>query len=521
MPTKKDIKRLLKKGLTGKEAALLILQDSWEVDNDRTGFLNESDIQAIKRSLSTTEDIQEYNKWVDLYRLIDYSLIDAERVYLRLRGDIHQTLPEVMSFFVADQAEKLKFQLPRIVTAQEYEDIKSSQRQSHMEELLSLWEVAEWLNEEELASPELIQEWEEYCRTAKDDDILYESLLDWLFYEKGTPELGVTYIEHFIQLLQDGKLHPVTLSVADRKKLDEALSAGRQSQKYDWGDEWKSLKKQAYNKAKSRESDPSKLVEQLELLKDGRIGVEEGEQLLRYSFCLGQEAYEAGVTSWVSHVDEFKLNYDKPFHAYAVLQQDGATQWVTKEGNFNHTRQEELFDRLSQLSLYQRVFEELDDGEPGSGLIKHLTNFYASIRVSLKHFLAFYSVIEACSEITGIRFVERMEGWYQGLESLVRLYNSYLEEANISGRERLYKGPEIKLPLLDIEGLKPDPEQLQYIRDRMAIALGPEWFRDTTLKLLDESTILTAEEVKAITEEKNKRGQNSPLKGFLEDEAHG
>ena len=141
MPTKTDVRRLLKKGLTGKEAARLILQDSWEVDNEREGFLSEADIQAIKGSLKTAEDIQDYNKWVELYRLIDYSVIDAERAYLYISVIIHQSVPAVMSFYTAEQVRRLRHQFPQIVTAKQYEDIKAAERQERIEQVLSLWDV--------------------------------------------------------------------------------------------------------------------------------------------------------------------------------------------------------------------------------------------------------------------------------------------------------------------------------------------------------------------------------------------
>ena len=46
----------------------------------------------------------------------------------------------------------------------------------------------------------------------------------------------------------------------------------------------------------------------------------------------------------------------------------------------------------------------------------------------------------------------------------------------------------------------------------MAIALGPDWFRDTTLKLLEESSVITAEEISEIRDEQERRGQYSPFK---------
>ena len=73
MTTKKDISKLLSKGLTGKEAGRLILEDNWLVDHMREGFLSPKDVSAIKAGLKTTQDIQDYNSYVETYRIIDYS----------------------------------------------------------------------------------------------------------------------------------------------------------------------------------------------------------------------------------------------------------------------------------------------------------------------------------------------------------------------------------------------------------------------------------------------------------------
>lgn len=77
MTTKTDIKKLIRGGLTGEEAGRLILQDNWLVDRGKIGFLDKRDMTALKSGLNTTRDVQVYNSYIELYRLVDYSMKDA------------------------------------------------------------------------------------------------------------------------------------------------------------------------------------------------------------------------------------------------------------------------------------------------------------------------------------------------------------------------------------------------------------------------------------------------------------
>jgi hypothetical protein len=499
MPTKTDVRRLLKKGLTGKEAARLILQDSWKVDNDEEGFLSESDIQAIKSSLKTAQDIEDYTKWVEVYRLIDYSVRDAERAYLWIRVRIDETVPAVMSFYTAEQVRRLRHAVPQIVTARQYEDIKAAERQERMEQILSLWDVVDWLDVTQILPEETIQAWEryEFEDESEDEDAFYEYVLDWLYYKKKDAKSAALYIEYLIELIRGGNLQPVMLSAAEQEEADKAETLRPIYER---------------KRAKSSKRTTAKLIRQLERLRDGLMSVEEGKQLLQYTYCSGQEVYEAGIAQYIEYVD---VGHDDPAYSYAILQEERSL-FVDSRGYYDPRHQDLILSQLSDLDIFQGAFSRLDSGEPGSGLVTALMVRYGEIRVLLKGFLAVYSIIEACSEITGIPFIEKLQDWYRGIQALVGEYNFSLERANLSGHYEYYEGPEIKLPLLDIERLKPDPEQLQYMRERMAIALGPDWFRDTTLKLLEESSVLTEEEINEIRDEQERKGQYSPFRGVRE-----
>jgi len=77
MATKEELRKLIRKGLTGKEASQIVLQDNWEVDHNREGLLSDKELSELKSSVRSTKEIEEYNRYLNLYRLVDYTLKDA------------------------------------------------------------------------------------------------------------------------------------------------------------------------------------------------------------------------------------------------------------------------------------------------------------------------------------------------------------------------------------------------------------------------------------------------------------
>lgn len=87
MPTKAQIKRLLEEKdlkLTGKQAARLILKDSLEIEAKQKGFLSAEDIERIKNAIESKEEAQIYNSWLLAYQAIDFSIKEAQIMFLDL-----------------------------------------------------------------------------------------------------------------------------------------------------------------------------------------------------------------------------------------------------------------------------------------------------------------------------------------------------------------------------------------------------------------------------------------------------
>ena len=112
MTTKTDIKRLLSKGLTGREAGKLALQDFWEQDHFREGFLSDRDLSAIKASLRTSQDINDYNSYMETYKILDYTLKDAHIIALELQKRI-SALSRLAMMYLLDATSVFELQIGR------------------------------------------------------------------------------------------------------------------------------------------------------------------------------------------------------------------------------------------------------------------------------------------------------------------------------------------------------------------------------------------------------------------------
>ena len=153
-----DLKSMLSKGLTGKEAGKLILEDNWLVDHHKEGLLSHRDISAIKSGLKTTQDIQDYNSYVDAYRRIDYTLKEAHIAALELQRRLDALSKLIlMNLFNTGSIVDL-ISKPAIMTEKEYQDAKAQQREKLSKELWSLDQVIDWRALEDTTVPKEISD---------------------------------------------------------------------------------------------------------------------------------------------------------------------------------------------------------------------------------------------------------------------------------------------------------------------------------------------------------------------------
>jgi len=94
---KSDIERLIAKGLSGREAGRLAVQELAALDHGGQGVLSEKDIRALTAALRTPQDGADYQRMVALYEALPLMLSEAqvvsqqtERILSDLRGELER-----------------------------------------------------------------------------------------------------------------------------------------------------------------------------------------------------------------------------------------------------------------------------------------------------------------------------------------------------------------------------------------------------------------------------------------------
>jgi len=448
---KTDIKRLLSKGLTGLEAAKLILQDSWEVDHHREGFLSSSDIQRIKTSLRTQQDIEDYNKWIRVYQLLDYTLKDAHIHALEAEATLQIASRELERYHLEHRIRAiLGFGLPAIVTEKQYQELKAKQRASLLAKKKSLYGLA--------------------CSIQDEEEDTFPSQA----------------LQELLPMMRDGRIRPVLLpeeAIQQLKDLEAEAQAHRDQAKEhpDMQDEnfWRDhsrreeqILEEAYPKARPI------LPEELDVLEPPlpEDPTEEQDRLFYYLYFSSQDLYDAGLLrDWI---DEYVPDLDEETSARpAGMMQARSVAIIQDPSSFDLDERGYYKDAgaemLSKLSGYERRQKLNRDFTIPEFL--EVTHHKASELIKI--FLAIQAVTEAVSEIIGVKLTEDLEEWYSKLETTIDLYNAMLTpRSELVGLPHYLGMP--KLNRLKVGRLKPTAKSIRYYRERMAIALGDEWWRE-------------------------------------------
>lgn len=494
MATKVDIKKILSKGLTGKEAARLILQDSWDVDHQREGFLSERDISSIKAGLKTTQDIEDYNRFVDIYRLVDYTLKDAHIFALEAQNLLLLSIREIEKYLLEDRIRILQFvSLPAIVTQKQYEELKAKQREWRLKEVFNLKQILD--KRAERLTPKDIQDkqWEE-----DEEGNSYEYLIYLLYNDY--PDLWKQTVSSLLEDIKAGKLKLVLITGKDQERLEKAWQAIRDSQQKDikaevvsekldpaseankkterLRQEEEKLTRELYQAGRAKISQESldSLTSSLEQLLAGTLSTDEEDKLLEYVFCSAEDLYQAGLPEWIQDIDRYIPNLDEETAARpagmmqsnkVAIIQDPEPEDVDKRGYWTEK------DPLSVLSGYERTQMK---AKRGLDIPEVLLTFQKKISERVKIFLAIQAVTEAISKVVGVNFTEDMDDWYQDIENHIKMYNGLLTPRSSFGLPHYLGMP--KLDQLKIGKLKPTAKSVKYYKDRMAIALGQAWWRE-------------------------------------------
>ena len=457
MPTKTDIKKILSKGLTGKQAGKLIFQDNWLVDTRRGGFPSERDMSSIKAGLKTDRDIKEYNSYVRLYRYVDYTLKEARILALEAESYLSYIYLLLQPYERAEAYRLAYMFIPAIVTQKQYEELSAKQKDIMLKRAMSLQELISILSGVEL----------EYIL----DEDEPEPVIDFQKDEK-----LIQAVEKVKELLKSGKLKPLKL-----EKWDDYYQA---------------------HKLKIPAQPVKEVVEMLDKILAGELQYDEDDSL-RLTVFRGQNLYEIEeLEGWIKEeIEEYSPNWDVETGArpegmmqsrYVAIIQNPLPEDLDKRG---------YWIERDYLGSYRKP-----DTKRDSGLI---TGLMDASKERIKGFLAVQSVLEAICKVIEVDFLEDLEQWREELQSIVEVINRLIDSLDGSW-ERLGL-PELKP--IKMGRMKATASTIRYFRERMALALGENWWeepRDNFKLEADEPDTLAqefSEELEEVMEqEMRKRG---------------
>lgn len=453
MTTKKDIRKLIRGGLTGEEAGKLVLQDNWLVDRGKEGFLDKRDMAAIKSSLKTSRDIEVYNSYIRLYELVDYTLKDAKIYALEAQFYlmwIDKSLERLLKKSAYDWL--LLHNIPSIVTQKQYDELSQQQRELKLKQPNTLVEVLESRAKE--------------AYTDTDE-------ADW-------PEQWRPAIQEIQQLIREGKLTPLRLK--DRQDY------------YDF------MKREIdYQPAEDT-------VEKLDAWLDGELSEEEVDSFIEMTVFIGAELYEAGLPEWIEWIDNYKPNLFKE----TAARPDGMMQSF-KVAIIQNPEPDEIDDKGYWIEKDVLSSSKKPDIEKDK---KYIQDFLYAVKDRIKRFLAIMAIMDAISQIVGIDFSEDMRQQYEQIENIVNVFNldvdrlwtpanTWMEELGLGSFNKPYQ--------LKLGRMKPTAKSLRYYQDRMAIALGADWWQEAVRTLEYEPAeegSLAQEMADEITEELEKEAKH-------------
>jgi len=509
--TRQQVKQILKGRLTGKETAKLILQDAWEKDHERDGFLTDEDIQRLKKGLRVSQDIDAYNSLVELYRIMSFTLQGIRISALETVGILEQANKLLRDCYLRSILREQRLLSPAIMTEKQYQDVKARQRRELLQDVTDL-SLALGMRAYEMASEEQ-RETSGYSPESIGFDC---------------PELLALAVSQYQEQIQSGGLRPVTLTeeqIQALKEMDsqeeEAREVWRAGPPDEYREHWldwyrehfpedtfdkdqEQLERElrhAYSKAdmdrlseryRAKEAlqrelhqeglkawgqeQAQRLLEGLELLKAHPEMIDTREHpgldwLLSGTYVSGEQLYQTGFPEHVQWIDEYKpgLSEGDPFGDKVAIILEPSKKDLDEQGYYKAETPWEHMERyLSVTGAEEHLQKE------GSSLTELLQDFTTAARARIRDFLASQAVTEAVSKAVDIPFTEDTERDFEHIQNMVKQFNLLAKEQPLL--PHLPDG--LILPEIRIARMRPKQEMIQHLRERVAMALGEDWWRE-------------------------------------------
>lgn len=465
MARKPDVKRLLSKGLSGKEAGRLVVQDLHEADRGKGGFLSRKDIEDLKAGLKTHEDITDYNRLVDLYKAVYMTMEEAEIASLQVEKHLRSLESRLEGYVVSAGVRHIYRLLPIIVTEKDYRALKARQKRRLKKRLYCLGEVLEKRTEELLGGWQKAEEatdetWDKAWKAADqevqkliDDGKLKPLRLghraDLIAYAEAKKALEDPL--ELEDLTDDGEPAEKTTDhhAAYLARLEESVAQGDLSEGHDVS-RW------------SADLDP-----------------EDDEDRLLYHYVSGDQLYKAGLPEWKLWIDEFKPYEEDKDHegGIAVIREEGGPgSDVDAKGHYRNT----WLDRLRDFMQVQRIEEEYR-ATRGLSAEEVFRTILKTVRVQAQILQAYLRVLQEAGAACGIDFALEEVLTISDVRTAAEDYSRMAK--TVSGWRGEIRGP--RLPAFDLDQVKPDKAVVDTLRERIALGiygegLGDGWWKEVS-----------------------------------------
>lgn len=447
--TKKAVKRIIIKGLTGWEAGKLVLQDFVDSYHLRDTILTEADLAAIQNAPMEIKDAKDYNMFMALCRGFYKGCILGElactEACLRI-SFLEELLKDTERHRMVELFEVCG---PRVVTKKQHEGIVAAQREKKLKFEYSLGYVIEE-RFYAIAPREAREEIDEFCPDIESTEDFVSPVPEKYkdFCEQATDEIRSLYAV--------GKLLAFCHK-KDMKKAEPLLV------------KWKN--------GQLSEQDTIKLVDML--------------------YITGQELYGCDeLPEWKDYMGKYHRyvfgDEDERFqHTYAILE-DCSKIWIDEK---------DYYKRLPNPSEYITRNTELllglinQDDNPRRSIQSvgiELKNRLNISEQNIRLFFAVKAILDAVTDAVELDIPNKggvLASQYIRLDAFIDLYNLRLEKLREnrkpweSAETRLEKVLKMLLPI-DPEKLRPSPDSLKELRsDILKDAKGEEWLRTKVLSL--------------------------------------
>ena len=202
----KDIQTLLKKKkLSGKEAARLIISDNFEyfMSNGAKKILKDGDRETIVESLQGDQDIKDYNAYLHIGKRIQETFVVLDAVKGSIAARLYRVVIEMLKTQSLSEHIRRDAFIPQIMTEKQLEDMKKLQRQSLLDEQISLAEILVSLADDAYPDISVFYANKEEAK-GKADIQEYEDAVDEL--AKDYPEAYQEGYKRLTELITSGQL---------------------------------------------------------------------------------------------------------------------------------------------------------------------------------------------------------------------------------------------------------------------------------------------------------------------------